>query len=921
MKKLFLQSVFLVFFTYTFHAFEITGNTRIVIGKNVPESTQLAAEELACYVQKVCGKNLQIVKGKSNAASRIMVGTLANVPELPAHAAAQLAKAKSPDAFAIVCQSNVLYIVGKDRVGELYAVYAFLDEKLGVRWFRTASRWDSYEYIPENAVLKFADFTIVRDPAFRYRQLSHVSATGKTPVNGQTLAVRQGFQISPPWNYERAYTEKFYQARTSLLAIGDGGHTAFSKAVPQTLFAKHPEYFALRDGKRVKGNQICIANPNVQKLVLEHVLSIYKKYPASEVSYLFGMPDTTTGWCECKACRKLDGTEKFDYINISNRFHKVAAKLMAAIYRKYPDARLEAWAYHTYRNAPENVTYDSRAMIYYCTHGRCYGHELNDPTCERNVKRLTDMKAWSKITSHMRLYDYANCTPIMYGCLEAIQVKDIHFFRKMNWEGWKEEMLFADADFWPRAKKGVPDYRADRTNSNWQWYCVMGKMLWNPELDPEKILADVESKYYGKAYPAMKKYHDFRRELWNNSSHCLGYPTGDQRRVQLLSVPGAKEKLLALLDQADRLAGNDAVLQGRLKDDRDWLARYWIEPAEKKLHDQGKTYVIPVRAGRINIDGNPDESEWLRAWHTTDFRYISGRKKGKLPGKSGKTVLSILADNDNLYFRIIGNGSKYDQTDFFIIPPGVAQKYYHLQVTDSAAVCSVRPQPGKHVQKIPGVTSAVKHTARGRVVEVKLPLTKISRIERGALWKIHVARSISGRQILSLEGAAADNRSSYRAFNIADAILKNGTFEELNKKGRPAAWITSECTIVGNGASRALKLSPRGYAYQLLAGGILAQKPYPRHIRITFRASGKGTLQVGAHRYNDTQDGKAKHGYRRKNFPTASIYRAKLTSEQKFYTCEYTVNANEWMALRFSMPGTKGGFAVIDDGAITLLEQ
>ncbi|MBE6368313.1 MAG: DUF4838 domain-containing protein [Lentisphaerae bacterium] len=930
LKILLIASMLLALSVNYLPAFEISNDTPIVIAANAPESTRLAAGELSGYLQKAARKHLPIVQGSSSSpetASRVIIGTLKNTLRLPADLAGKLAAASSPEAFIIAARSNTLYIIGKEQVGELYGTYAFLDEKIGIRWFRAATRSDSYEYIPKNVTLKFPDFVIVRDPAFRYRQLSHVSATGKTPINGQTVAVRQGFQISPPWNYARALTEKFYMARCSILSISDGGHTTFSKVIPPELFDKHPEYFALIDGKRTRGQQICISNKQVQQRVLDYVENIYKKVPPRNISFLFGMVDTTTNWCECKACRNLDGPGKFDYINISNRFHKVAVKLMQKIYRKHPDARLQAWAYHTYRTVPENVQYDPRALIYYCTHGRCYGHELSDPACERNVRQLAMMKAWQKAASRMKLYDYANCTPILYGCLEKIQVKDLRFFRRMKWEGWKEEMLFADAEFWPPAPQGTPDHRADRANSNWQWYCVMGKMLWNPDLDPEQILEDVESKYYGKAYPAMKKYHDFRRELWNNSPHCLGYPTGDQRRPRLLSVPGAQARLLALLKQAEQLAGNDAILQGRLQDDRNWLMRYWIEPNKKIRRQQDKSNIIPRKVGKIKIDGDPQESEWLRAWHSTNFKYTAGRTKGRTALKNNATTLSMLSDKENLYCRIIANTPhtahrqfKNECIDFFIQAPGAERECWQISVNASGQVQAAR-LPGKTSIPAPGISAATRRTRHQLITEVKIPLKNLAPAEPGSLWKIHVVRTTAGSGKLSLDGTAAGDTSNYRRFNIADDILKNGCFENLDKTGHPQAWISSNCTIERRNNSNALKLLFHGYTYQLSAAGALAQKPYPRHIRVTFQASGGGTLYVAAHRYSDTADGKAQHGYRRQSFPTTTFGKVQLSTAPRIHTFDYTINANEWIALRFYLSGKKSQFALLDDVSITLPES
>ena len=927
MKKIFRLFIYsIIFFAGSLEAFEIAEDTQIVIrGAKSSAAAKFAAAEVAGYIEKVSGIKLSTVSDKSRASSQIIIGTLADVKELPASAAKLLEKADSPDAFAIVCSGNKLIIAGRDQGGELCGAYAFLEEKMGIRWFRAATEKDSYEYVPRQKRIRFDDFEIVRVPAFRYRMLTHSGAAGRIPFNGQTVAVRQGFQINPPWDHKRAFREKFYQERCSMLSVSSGSHGAFYNSVPESLYKLHPEYFALQDGKRVKGKQICISNLDVQHLVQKNIENIYRDFPVNKVAWLFGMLDATTGWCECRSCRELDGKGAFDHINISTRFHKVVTKIMAEVYKKYPAAMLEVWAYHTYRTIPENVKYDPRALIYYCTHGRCYGHTLNDPLCRRNVKHLQLIKEWRKISSRMKLYEYANCTPVLYGCMEDVASKDIRFYRKLGLEGWKEEMLFADAQFWPPAKEGVPDYRADRANSNWQWYCVVGKLLWDPELDPEEILADVESKYYGKAYPAMKKYHDLRRQLWNNSSACLGYPTGDQRRERLLSVPGAKEKLLTLLQKAEKLAGNDPLLKGRLQDDRDWLERYWIKPNELFSKKAPRDGCIPFKRGHINVDGDPGDAEWCRAWHTSDFKYISGLNKRK-NAVANKTVCSVLADAGNLYFRVAARGGisykagkNKEYISFFIIPPDSSRTGYAVVVNADGTIRNGGLP--EHYRNIPNrVSAAVKHNEDGYVMEVKIPLPGIGTPEKGSLWKLHIARNIAGK-ILSLDGTALQDRANYRGCTTGDVLLKNGTFETLTSENIPAGWIGGKYGIVRHRISHAVKLKKGGYIYQLLAGGELAQSAAARKIRVRFRASGKGILKVYAVRYNDTANGKARYRYIRKFLSTKEIYKVVLSEKEKAYSCEYTIAPDEWIGLRFVVAsGGKDSFAVLDDVSIARLE-
>lgn len=908
-KKIFEIILSLLCSISTLAAFEITGSTRIIIASDAGASTRFAAREMADYIRKSIGTAPEIVHKPGSVSSQIIIGTLKNIPNLPAEVAKKLTAARSPDAFIIVCRGNKLIIAGKERVGELYGVYAFLDAKMDIRWFRAATADDPYEYVPQRARWQFKDFEIFREPAFRYRQLTHSAATGKIPFNGQTLAVRQGFQINPPWNYKRAFQEKFYQERCSQLSVSAGGHGAFYTPVPEKLYDKHPEYFALQNGKRIKGKQICISNEQVQKLVKKYIEDIYKNVPVSNISWLFGMHDTTDGWCECTGCRQLDD-EKFDYINVSTRFHKVVHKIIADIYKKHPSARLVVWAYHTYRTIPQGVKYDPRTLIYYCTHGRCYGHSLSDPSCRRNVRQLDLIKAWRKISARMKVYEYANCTPVFYGCMEDVLTRDLRFYRQLGLEGWKEEMLFADADFWPRAKKGEVDHRADRANSNWQWYCVAGKLLWNPDLDPEEILTDVESKYYGKAYPAMKKYHTLRRQLWNNSAYCLGYPTGDQRRESLLSVPQAKEKLLALLAEAEKLAGDDSVLKKRLQDDRDWLTRYWIKPNGTFRKNIVKTGVIPRRVNNINIDGNPDDAEWFRAWHTADFRYSAGQ--GKRKKSKDKTVLSVLADEKNLYCRVLADVRKSadkngETITFYLIPPTSSGKLSSAAVKSNGTI---------RKQNIPGeISAAVKGHKNTYTMEVKIPLAGLGKAKNGSLWKLHIVRNTAEGK-LSLDGTLPQDKANFRGCVIAEPLLRNGTFEVLSK-GKAAHWsMSNKCTIIKHRTGSSVKLPNGGYIYQLLAGGALAQSPAERKIGITFRASGKGVIKVYAMRYNDQPNGKAKHRYTRKFLSTQEIYKAELSGKEQLYSCKYTIAADEWIGLRFVVAGAKDAFAIFDDAAV-----
>jgi len=84
-----------------------------------------------------------------------------------------------------------------------------------------------------------------------------------------------------------------------------GGHN-HPRAVPMDkLFKEHPEYFALQRGKRDPGkqNQLCLSNPDVQKLIYQEVLShIDQGYDMVQLAQSDGFCP-----CECGKCRDLYG--------------------------------------------------------------------------------------------------------------------------------------------------------------------------------------------------------------------------------------------------------------------------------------------------------------------------------------------------------------------------------------------------------------------------------------------------------------------------------------------------------------------------------------------------------------------------------------------------------------------------------------
>ncbi|MBO4632078.1 MAG: DUF4838 domain-containing protein [Lentisphaeria bacterium] len=929
---------------YAFDLVKDGETAEIVLPVNAYPSTKLAAEELSEYAGKVTGKKLPVVTGKSSAVNRIYIGTPDTLKNLPESAVKALGSAKQNEAHFIYAKGNTLHIIGKQEVADLYATYQFIEDKLGVRWLKPADKIDSGEYVPKKEQITFPDYEKFSEPVFRVRRIDQGAGSNwkVIPVNGKTWATRNGYQTPPaygiPIGEPGTFRYKFYSERIprSEDRIGGGSHRTFSAPMPaKTTFERHPEYFALVDGKRVKGEQYCISNPEVRRNVAAYIIKRLDK-TQGKGTFNFGMVDISHGWCECEECRKLDDSKKTtgNKANVSARFFKTVRAIAEMVYEKYPDADLSCWAYWTYRELPEGVTLHPKMKLYFCSHGRCYGHTLDDPNCPRNVRIYKLLLRWLKESpKEVFTYEYFRSSKAYYVCNEEVQAHDLRLYQKLGLSGAKVEGCFPDSKF----NKGPETNRPEWMPSNWQWAYVTAKLLWDPARDEQKLLAEAESLYYGKAYPAMKKYHDLRRKLWNGISQCMGFPHGDPRTPYALNPPGSAEQLIRFLHEADKLAEGDKVLQYRLANDRRWLKTYWIEPNRKLKETALKTMRAPDAQSKIVIDGSGDERAWAGAYYlTTGLKQMTTKKD--LPEEL-RTTLGILSDENNLYFLITamepspgkmkgdgqpdrGNVCRDDHIELFLRPPMENNSYYHLAINSKGTVFDALGVNPASEFNIPVEVKTKIHPDR-YVIEARVPLEKLKKPERGEIWHLNFARgrriddaltpaSIGKSGSFSLDGCRYHDVSAFRPLEIGTPYVKNGSFDDLDQNGKPKFWVmTKDSAVEKSGSGHAVRIN--GEVSQNLTVGELKQQPFERKITYSFKASGKGKLAVRFLRYTDTPDPKAKKPRRKfhKPFSTAATY--EVTEQPKIHHGKYVIAPNE--AVVFELRG-KG--ILVDEVSIRL---
>ena len=256
----------------------------IFSGKSATAAEKNAAKELQRYLEAATGVNLPITE-KYTGTKQLLVGAS---PE----AAALLPKVQfsqlKPDEILITPIGNSLTLAGDFPRGTLYAVYTFLENQLGIRFWTP-----SEEFIPQSSRLKMPDNELRYAPRIAIRAISSNSLMNDGAFAAKFRIHGPRFRIPAKWG-------------GNVDPIGPW-HT-FGQFLPASkYFESHPEYFSYRDGKRVgdaRKGQLCLSNAEMRREFLKNVLAELDKHLDPQLISI--TQSDNCGYCQCEQCQKID---------------------------------------------------------------------------------------------------------------------------------------------------------------------------------------------------------------------------------------------------------------------------------------------------------------------------------------------------------------------------------------------------------------------------------------------------------------------------------------------------------------------------------------------------------------------------------------------------------------------------------------
>jgi len=559
-------------------------NATIVLPFEARESERLAAEQLQRYVERVSGARLPIKTNRDVLQGNLIhVGYNEYIRNLGINCDNLAA-----EGFLIKTFGNHLILLGKDDDGTQFAVYHFLEKHCGIRWFFPGELW---EIVPKTGSIEVPELGERVEPHFLLRDIG----TGPSPY---------GSWPKDPAMQLWAKANKLGGS----VKFGSGWGLDWEKEFGET----HPEYFALRVGKRdltAPHPQLCTSNPDVLRVIVERMRRYLDEN--RDLSGVYWSPEDAPGFCECPNCQALDTGETYtpnrppfpvldplSGTSMTNRVFTFANQLAEALEKTHAGKRVVTLAYWYYVEPPRKLKLHRNVVVWYTM--TCIGH-WNGERQKLDFERLRRwVKAADNDPGNVMIYEYyINAAwPDMFRLIPPLI--DISI-KRLHREGVK--LYFTQwVDGW--AVGGLN-------------YYVASKLLWDSSLNLEDVLQDFYVKAFGKAAKAVEKYFSLLIDVWKevtlkgnliHSERLLG-PSHLYEQLLTVFKPGVLEDCRRYLEEAYALADDDLVRE-RLNFIR-WGLEYnkatmRAVKALKKLEDLG----LPEFYGE-SFSFMPYPSPWL----------------------------------------------------------------------------------------------------------------------------------------------------------------------------------------------------------------------------------------------------------------------------------------------------------------------
>jgi hypothetical protein len=462
---------------------------RIVTAKKLSDTDKFALAELKYFLHKSTGVSFKNILAETarNQNELIILGDNMLSRKLLGN---KLIDALVPDESLVKTVGNNLILLGGGKRGTLYAVYEFLENQLGIRWYTaygdmkipkhaklTVSELDCRKQLPlkiRSSSMYFYQLRPTRDYFFaRNRQNNGFKKTMPELNYGKWLSPgchTFEYYIAPGKNRPWHWVKNIYQ-----------GHKT-------NYFKTNPEFFSLgKNGQRTTTLQLCLSNKALRKELNRNILAGIK-FGGGKGRIAVDANDVPGSFCYCSKCKKLEQK----YKSLNGPLIDYLLELAPALKKLYPQVSITFLAYRKTQSEipPEVKKLPDNVIVNFAEIDDNFARPMTDKT---NLDTLKNLKKWRSITPNVISRGYVNPYCKLrppFGNIELL-VQKVILADKLKLMGITPEhtsgtvwsLNFSDLQTW-----------------------LFLQLCKNPHANVEKLVNEFTDFYYGAAAPLMRKY-------------------------------------------------------------------------------------------------------------------------------------------------------------------------------------------------------------------------------------------------------------------------------------------------------------------------------------------------------------------------------------------------------------------------------
>lgn len=483
-------------------AFQLAQNGQpkasIVIAADALDTNQQAAELLQEYVKKISGATLPIVDdSKPVNGPAVLIGRSKLVDAFKLNIPSGYTRDLKEEGYLIRQIGDKLVLIGNDHrpkpayKSSLFAVVEVL-QRLGCRWFMPGEFGEVY---PQSRDISLPLLNETIKPSMAVRGFWYGVAAARRGDKSLNHDMKRWQAL----NRYLPYGEVLPSAGDGSMMVPfrkyenreiDGKNVRVN-----TIFEKHPEYFAVnKDGTPNEG-YLNVTNPEVIDVTVQYAIDYFKKNP-DNIAFPLSPPDgapTSEDPASIALNNYFMQKEPSDphIQDISGSFYWFLNEVAKRIEKVYPDKLVSTLAYSGRIRPPENFVFNKNVTVRTALLAHSRHHRYDSPTWETQ-ERVQYYKVWSRLVDNLVEREYY---PVFqFNCMVPQQmyrtsafnirfIKDLGF-RGAEWEG--------RASFF---SENATDY-------------IRGQMLWNTDTNVDALLDDYYTRFFGKAGSTVRRFDE-----------------------------------------------------------------------------------------------------------------------------------------------------------------------------------------------------------------------------------------------------------------------------------------------------------------------------------------------------------------------------------------------------------------------------